>query len=232
VQVVGAGRGRGVRAREAPGHLQRPGGPREKVQDIFSYSERRVLEVASHLGESRVRAVAMSSTDGLTRGMAVEDTGSPILIPVGFEHPGPDHEHHRRAGWTRAGRSPPRPCTRSTGPAPSLEEQETKVQMLETGIKVVDLLEPYTKEGRRGSSAAPASARPSSSWNLIRNIAQEHGGTSVFSGVGERTREGNDLWLEDKGVGGHQQDGAGVWPDDRTARRPACASASRASPWP
>ncbi len=172
----------------------------QKVQDIFSYSERRVLEVASHLGESRVRTVAMSSTDGLTRGTAVEDTGNPILIPVGSNTLGRIMnvigEPVDKAG----------PLTSETmypihRPAPSLEEQETKVQMLETGIKVVDLLEPYTKGGKTGLFGGAGVGKTVIIMELIRNIAQEHGGTSVFSGVGERTREGNDLWLEMKESG-------------------------------
>jgi len=170
------------------------------VQDIFSYSERRVLEVASHLGESRVRTVAMSSTDGLTRGTAVEDTGSPIMIPVGSNTLGRIMniigEPVDKAG----------PLTSETmypihRPAPSLEEQETKVQMLETGIKVVDLLEPYTRGGKTGLFGGAGVGKTVIIMELIRNIAQEHGGTSVFSGVGERTREGNDLWLEMKESG-------------------------------
>jgi len=172
----------------------------QKVQDIFSYSERRVLEVASHLGESRVRTVAMSSTDGLTRGTAVEDTGSPIMIPVGSNTLGRIMniigEPVDKAG----------PLTSETmypihRPAPSLEEQETKVQMLETGIKVVDLLEPYTRGGKTGLFGGAGVGKTVIIMELIRNIAQEHGGTSVFSGVGERTREGNDLWLEMKESG-------------------------------
>ncbi len=172
----------------------------QQVQDIFSYSERRVLEVASHLGESRVRAVAMSSTDGLTRGMAVEDTGSPILIPVGSNTLG------RIMNIIGEPVDKGGPLTSETmypihRPAPSLEDQETKVQMLETGIKVVDLLEPYTKGGKTGLFGGAGVGKTVIIMELIRNIAQEHGGTSVFSGVGERTREGNDLWLEMKESG-------------------------------
>jgi F-type H+-transporting ATPase subunit beta len=171
-----------------------------QAHDIFSYSERRVLEVASHLGESRVRTVAMSSTDGLTRGMAVEDTGQPILIPVGANTLGRIMniigEPVDKAG----------PLTSETmypihRPAPSLEDQETTVQMLETGIKVIDLLEPYTKGGKTGLFGGAGVGKTVIIMELIRNIAQEHGGTSVFSGVGERTREGNDLWLEMKESG-------------------------------
>ncbi len=171
-----------------------------KVTDIFSYSRRLVLEVAQHLGENRVRAVALSSTDGLTRGMPVVDTGAPIMIPVGKPTLGriiniigePVDKQGSLAAETTY------PIHR---PAPSFEDQETKVQMLETGIKVVDLLEPYTKGGKTGLFGGAGVGKTVVIMELIRNIAQEHGGISVFAGVGERTREGNDLWLEMKESG-------------------------------
>jgi F-type H+-transporting ATPase subunit beta len=171
-----------------------------KQEDIFSYSERLVLEVAQHTGESRVRTVALSSTDGLTRGMEVADTGAPIMIPVGPTTLGriiniigePVDKQGPVAAETTY------PIHR---PAPALEEQETTVQMLETGIKVVDLLEPYTKGGKTGLFGGAGVGKTVVIMELIRNIAQEHGGTSVFAGVGERTREGNDLWLEMKESG-------------------------------
>jgi F-type H+/Na+-transporting ATPase subunit beta len=170
------------------------------LHDSFSYSERLVLEVAQHLGEGRVRAVAMSTTDGLTRGMEVEDTGGPITIPVGQGTLGriiniigdPVDQLGPVVADTRY------PIHR---PAPTLLEQETSVQMLETGIKVVDLLEPYTKGGKTGLFGGAGVGKTVIIMELIRNIAQEHGGTSVFAGVGERTREGNDLWLEMKESG-------------------------------
>ncbi|MBI2001343.1 MAG: F0F1 ATP synthase subunit beta [candidate division NC10 bacterium] len=170
------------------------------VQDIFSYSERLVLEVAQHLGESRVRAVALSSTDGLTRGMEVVDTGGPITIPVGPSSLG------RIMNIIGEPVDKQGPLTSDTmypihRPAPTFEEQDTKVQMLETGIKVVDLLEPYTKGGKTGLFGGAGVGKTVIIMELIRNIAQEHGGISVFSGVGERTREGNDLWLEMKESG-------------------------------
>ncbi len=172
----------------------------QKVQDIFSYSERLVLEVAQHLGESRVRAVALSSTDGLTRGMDVRDTGGPITIPVGPNTLG------RIMNIIGEPVDKQGPLTSDAmypihRPAPSFEEQETKVQMLETGIKVVDLLEPYTKGGKTGLFGGAGVGKTVIIMELIRNIAQEHGGISVFAGVGERTREGNDLWLEMKESG-------------------------------
>jgi len=172
----------------------------KKVEDIFSYSQRLVLEVAQHLGESRVRAVALSSTDGLTRGMEVADTGAPIKIPVGPSTLG------RIINIIGEPVDKQGPLTSDTHypihrPAPAFEDQETKVQMMETGIKVVDLLEPYTKGGKTGLFGGAGVGKTVIIMELIRNIAQEHGGTSVFAGVGERTREGNDLWLEMKESG-------------------------------
>jgi len=172
----------------------------KKVEDIFSYSERLVLEVAQHLGESRVRAVALSSTEGLTRGTDVRDSGGPITVPVGSSTLG------RIMNIIGEPVDKQGPLTSDTmypihRHAPSLEDQETKVQMLETGIKVVDLLEPYTKGGKTGLFGGAGVGKTVIIMELIRNIAQEHGGISVFAGVGERTREGNDLWLEMKESG-------------------------------
>jgi F-type H+-transporting ATPase subunit beta len=171
-----------------------------KMKDIFSYSDRLVLEVAQHLGESRVRAVAMSSTDGLQRGMTAVDTGQPISIPVGPPTLG------RIMNIIGEAVDKGGPLTSDTHypihrPAPPFEDQSTTVQMLETGVKVIDLLEPYTKGGKTGLFGGAGVGKTVIIMELIRNIAQEHGGISVFSGVGERTREGNDLWLEMKGSG-------------------------------
>jgi F-type H+-transporting ATPase subunit beta len=174
--------------------------PEKQLTDIVSYSQRLVLEVAQHLGESRVRSVALSATDGLTRGMRVLDTGGPITIPVGKPTLGrimnvigePVDKQGPLASETRY------PIHRH---APAFEEQATSVQMLETGIKVVDLLEPYTKGGKTGLFGGAGVGKTVIIMELIRNIAMEHGGISVFSGVGERTREGNDLWLEMKESG-------------------------------
>lgn len=159
------------------------------------------LEVAQHMGNNLVRAVAMSSTDGLVRGMKAVDTGAPISVPVGrptlgrllnvlgntIDNKGPvetDKKHpiHR--------------------PAPAYEEQETATEILETGIKVVDLLAPYAKGGKIGLFGGAGVGKTVLIMELIRNIAYEHGGFSVFAGVGERTREGNDLYHEmiDSGV--------------------------------
>ena len=172
----------------------------KQAQDIFSYSERLVLEVAQHLGESRVRTIALSSTDGLVRGMEVLDTGAPITIPVGRPTLGRIinviGEPVDKKGPVEAKKH--YPIHRA---APAFDEQATKVEILETGIKVVDLLEPYTKGGKTGLFGGAGVGKTVVIMELIRNIAMEHGGISVFAGVGERTREGNDLWLEMKESG-------------------------------
>src|SRR5512147_700970 len=168
--------------------------------DIFAYSAKLVLEVAQHLGESRVRAVAMAATDGLTRGMPVNDTGQPISIPVGKETLGRiiniTGEAVDKAGPLKATKTLP-----IHRPAPSFEQQSTKVEMFETGIKVVDLLEPYTKGGKTGLFGGAGVGKTVLIMELINNIAKQHGGISVFAGVGERTREGNDLYHEMKESG-------------------------------
>ena len=156
-----------------------------------------VAEVELHLGENTVRCVAMKSTDGLVRGMKAYDTGGPITTPVGRETLGrilnvlgePVDNLGPIAVQKRY------PIHR---PAPSLQEQEVKITMLETGIKVVDLLEPYSRGGKTGLFGGAGVGKTVIIMELIRNIASEHGGYSVFAGVGERTREGNDLWLEMK----------------------------------
>ncbi len=153
------------------------------------------LEVAQHLGENRVRAVAMSSTDGLVRGMDVTDTGAPISMPVGRETLG---RLINVLGEPVDGKGPVQakktmPIHRS---APALDQQETKTEVLETGIKVVDLLEPYSKGGKVGLFGGAGVGKTVVIMELIHNIATHHGGFSVFAGVGERTREGNDLYLE------------------------------------
>ena len=158
---------------------------------------RLTLEVAQHLGENRVRSVAMSLTDGLVRGMPVKDTGAPISVPVGRETLG---RLINVLGEPVDERGPIK--TKKTypihRPAPSLEDQETKTEVLETGIKVVDLLEPYSKGGKVGLFGGAGVGKTVVIMELINNIALHHGGFSVFGGVGERTREGNDLWNEMK----------------------------------
>jgi F-type H+-transporting ATPase subunit beta len=170
------------------------------TKDIFSYSQKLVLEVAQHLGESTVRTVAMAATDGLVRGTKVLDTGAPISVPVGKGTLGRIlnivGEPVDKQGPVQAEKTYP-----IHRPAPSLEEQSTSVQMLETGIKVVDLLEPYTRGGKTGLFGGAGVGKTVLIMELIHNIAKHHGGISVFAGVGERTREGNDLWLEMKESG-------------------------------
>ncbi len=159
-----------------------------------------VAEVHQHLGENMVRAVAMDSTDGLTRGMDVLDSGAPISVPVGPETLG---RLINVIGEPIDNLGPIEskihfPIHR---PAPKMEELSTSDEVLETGIKVIDLLEPYTKGGKTGLFGGAGVGKTVLIMELIRNIATEHGGYSVFAGVGERTREGNDLWVEMKESG-------------------------------
>jgi F-type H+/Na+-transporting ATPase subunit beta len=174
--------------------------PGIEVKDVFSYSQKLVLEVAQHLGESTVRTVAMASTDGLVRGAKVQDTGRPISVPVGKGTLGRIlnivGEPVDKLGPVAAEKTYP-----IHRPAPAFDQQSTSVQMLETGIKVVDLLEPYTKGGKTGLFGGAGVGKTVLIQELIHNIAKHHGGISVFAGVGERTREGNDLWLEFKESG-------------------------------
>jgi F-type H+-transporting ATPase subunit beta len=159
-----------------------------------------VLEVAQHLGENTVRTISMDATDGLVRGTKVKDTGAQISMPVGRETLGRIlnviGEPVDEGGPVNAKKHNP-----IHRPAPSFEEQSTEVQMLMTGIKVVDLLAPYAKGGKIGLFGGAGVGKTVLIQELIRNIATEHGGFSVFAGVGERTREGNDLWLEMKESG-------------------------------
>jgi F-type H+/Na+-transporting ATPase subunit beta len=156
---------------------------------------RLTLEVAQHLGENRVRAVAMSGTEGLVRGMAAQDSGEAISMPVGPETLG---RLLNVLGEPVDGKGPVQAKKRLPihRPAPPLSEQETKTEVLETGIKVVDLLEPYSKGGKVGLFGGAGVGKTVIIMELIHNIATHHGGYSVFAGVGERTREGNDLYLE------------------------------------
>ena len=165
-----------------------------------------ICEVQQHLGEGRVRTVAMEPTDGMVRGMKAEDTGEPISVPVGPQVLGrvlnvlgqPVDEKGPVATEKRF------PIHR---PAPALADQSTEAEMLETGIKVIDLIEPYLKGGKIGLFGGAGVGKTVIIMELINNIALQHGGVSVFAGVGERTREGNDLWLE-------MQDSGVVNPDD------------------
>ena len=153
------------------------------------------LEVAQHLGEGTVRAIAMAPTDGLVRGMEVADTGGPITVPVGPETLG------RIINVIGEPQDEKGPINAKTTypihrPSPSLEQIEPATEQFETGIKVIDLLCPYSRGGKVGLFGGAGVGKTVLIMELIRNIAMEHGGYSVFAGVGERTREGNDLWLE------------------------------------
>jgi len=159
-----------------------------------------VLEVSQQLGDSVVRCVAMSATDGLVRGMEAVDTGEPISVPVGEKSLGrimdllgnPVDKGGKIDSEFRS------PIHR---PAPSFEDQESSSSLFETGLKVIDLLEPYVKGGKIGLFGGAGVGKTVLIMELINNIAKQHGGLSVFAGVGERTREGNDLWLEMKESG-------------------------------
>ena len=170
-------------------------------------------EVQQYLGEGRVRTIAMQPTDGMVRGMHAEDTGEAISMPVGpqvlgrvmnvlgkpVDERGPVETERRF------------PIHRD---APSLEDQSTESEILETGIKVIDLIEPYLKGGKIGLFGGAGVGKTVIIMELINNIALQHGGVSVFAGVGERTREGNDLWLE-------MQESGVVNPDDYTQSKAA-----------
>jgi F-type H+-transporting ATPase subunit beta len=170
-------------------------------KDIEGKEQELIVEVQQHLGENRVRTVAMDSTDGLVRGMKAFDTGEPISVPVGPETLGRlinvigegidglgiDIKTKKRYAIHRH--------------SPKFENLTTKQEMFETGIKVIDLLEPYTKGGKTGLFGGAGVGKTVIIQELIHNIAKQHGGYSVFAGVGERTREGNDLWLEMKESG-------------------------------
>ena len=159
-----------------------------------------IVEAEQHLGESRVRCVSMHPTEGLSRGMPAEDMDGPITVPVGeatlgrvmnvigdpVDHMGPIESKVRY------------PIHRLP---PSLDQQSTKMEMFETGIKVIDLIQPFLKGGKIGLFGGAGVGKTVIIQELIHNVAKKHGGYSVFAGVGERTREGNDLWLEMKGSG-------------------------------
>ncbi len=167
----------------------------EVITEIDGKKTTIVTEVAMHLGDSKVRCIAMSPTEGLCRGVDAVDTGKPISVPVGKETLGRVlnvlGEPVDEKGPIKA-----KQFSSIHRLAPLLQEQSAKVEMFETGLKVVDLLAPYSKGGKTGLFGGAGVGKTVLIMELIRNIATEHGGISVFSGVGERTREGNDLWLE------------------------------------
>src|ERR1700692_3385789 len=154
-----------------------------------------ILEVQQHIGEGRVRCVAMQPTDGMVRGMKAIDQGGPIRVPVGHATLGRVinviGEPVDNLGPVNAEQT--MPIHRQ---APSFEEQSTSAEMFETGIKVIDLIQPFLKGGKIGLFGGAGVGKTVVIMELINNVAKQHGGFSVFAGVGERTREGNDLWLE------------------------------------
>ncbi len=159
-----------------------------------------VAEVAQHIGDDVVRCIAMSSTDGMVRGAEAEDTGSPITVPVGEQCLG---RIFNLLGEPVDNMPAPEAAERWPihRPAPAYEDQETSTEILETGIKVVDLIAPYAKGGKIGLFGGAGVGKTVLIMELINNVAKEHGGLSVFTGVGERTREGNDLYYEMKESG-------------------------------
>ena len=154
-----------------------------------------MAEVAQHVGDDVARCVALSSTEGLTRGMEAEDTGEPIHVPVGREVLG---RLFNVIGETIDEKGPLETLEKASihRPTPTFEEQNTTAEIFETGIKVIDLIAPYTRGGKVGLLGGAGVGKTVLIQELISNIAKEHGGISVFAGVGERTREGNDLYYE------------------------------------
>src|SRR3954454_15059260 len=154
-----------------------------------------ILEVQQHLGEGRVRCVAMQPTDGMVRGMKAIDQGGPISVPVGHQTLGRVMnvigEPVDNLGPINSAKR--MPIHRQ---APAFDEQSTRAEMFETGIKVIDLIQPFLKGGKIGLFGGAGVGKTVVIMELINNVAKNHGGYSVFAGVGERTREGNDLWLE------------------------------------
>ena len=166
--------------------------------DVPGTKERLVLEVAAHIGDSRVRTIAMDMTEGLTRGQKVISTGAPIQVPVGEDVLGRIFNVIGEPVDDGAPINPDAPRWSIHREAPAFEEQSTSTEMFETGIKVVDLLAPYAKGGKVGLFGGAGVGKTVIIMELIHNVAFKHDGYSVFAGVGERTREGNDLYYEMK----------------------------------
>ncbi len=171
-----------------------------KVKSAYVESGTLVLEVASHLGDGRVRAVALGPTDGLRRGDVVEPTGAPISVPVGKKTLGRifDVVGNTIDGKAQVTGGKTLPIHRS---APTFTEQNPRPEVLETGIKVIDLIAPFVKGGKVAIFGGAGVGKTVTIQELIHNVAEVHGGVSVFAGVGERSREGNDLWKEMKESG-------------------------------
>jgi len=168
--------------------------------EIFRDGGRIVVEVQQHIGDSRVRGVALASTDGLSRGAEAIDMGGPITVPVGRATLGRLFNVFGEPldGLGEVQTDERRPIHRRP---PSLDEQETTPRMLETGLKVIDLITPFTRGGKIGAYGGAGVGKTVIIMELIHNVAAVHGGISVFTGVGERSREGNDLWLEMRRLG-------------------------------
>src|SRR5690242_7794208 len=176
--------------------------PENEVPELFEAIEVEregkdplVLEVQKHIGNHWVRTVAMDATDGLQRGVPAEATGAPILVPVG---PATLGRIFNVLGRPVDNKGPVEAASRYPihRPAPTFDQQSTRVDVFETGIKVIDLIAPFTKGGKTGIFGGAGVGKTVIITELIRNIAAEHGGYSVFCGVGERTREGTQLWGE------------------------------------
>lgn len=180
--------------------------PQEELPNIYNAiqidqdGQKMLLEVQQHIGNNYVRCLALTPTDGLQRGIEAIDTGAPVSVPVGRATLGRLFnvfgEPLDGLGEVKAEQTLP-----IHRPPPLLDEQETSIQMLETGLKVIDLITPFTKGGKIGAYGGAGVGKTVIIQELIHNIATEHGGFSVFAGVGERSREGNDLWLEMKTSG-------------------------------
>lgn len=201
-----AGTGKVVQVIGPTVDVQFEGGNLPEIYNALKISDEKrgidlTLEVALHLGDDIVRCIAMASTDGLVRGMTVVDTCGPITVPVGEQTLG---RIFNLTGEPIDSLGPvPHPEKRYPihRTPPTFEDQETKTAVFETGIKVIDLLAPYAKGGKIGLFGGAGLGKTVILMELIRSIATEHGGYSVFGGVGERTREGNNLWLDMKGSG-------------------------------
>ncbi len=196
VQVIGST----LDAEFPEGHLPEIYHALNLETEVMGEKIRIVCEVQQHLGGNRVRAVALASTDGIRRGTPIEDTGAPISVPVGEETLGRIFnllgDPVDKLGPVTAKEK--RPIHQDP---PKFDQLEPKAEIFETGIKVIDLLAPYIKGGKTGLFGGAGVGKTVVIMELINNVAQQHGGYSVFAGVGERTREGNDLWLEMKESG-------------------------------
>ena len=170
--------------------IEEPGDPAKGVPPIHI-----TLEVAGHLGDNKVRTIAMQTTDGVTRGMKVTDTGAPISVPVGKGTLGRIMNVVGEP-YDKAGPIPFEEKYPIHRPAPEFVDQEPVSQVFETGVKVFDLLVPFIKGGKMGMFGGAGVGKTVVIMEMINNVAMKHGGISVFAGVGERTREGNDLYRE------------------------------------